>query len=194
MRATPTVINLYDEWAKRRYREVRSAKLWFSVLMVSLLVGLGTVALLVWELPRALRLQALWRARAEKAQTQPEPIQEPPLPKQLFTQARLRTQEFNLVALALTRLAPRNLYLNELRLTHEQEQGLVVAVRGYTLGFQPVQDYTERLKATQLFSEITPLSVNRQGAEEENLWSHFEMRLVLPSQEAPPSEEGGTTE
>lgn len=194
MRTTPTVINLYDEWAKRRYREVRSAKLWFSVLTVSLLVGVGTISLLMWELPRALRLQALWQARAEKAQTQLKPIPEPPLPKQLVTQARLRTQEFNLVVLALTRLAPRNLHLNELRLTHQKEQGLVIAVRGFTLGFQPVQDYTERLKATQLFSEITPLSVNRQGSEEENLWSHFEMRLVLPSQEATPSEEGGTPE
>lgn len=193
MKTTPSVINLYEEWAKRRYREVRLAKLWFTVLALSLLVGVGTLVLLAWELPRALRLQALWQARAEKAQNQPEPIQEPPLPKELFTHARLRTLEFNLVVLALTRLAPRHLYLNEVRLTHEQEQGLVIAVRGYTLGFQPIQDYTERLKATQLFSEITPLSLNRQEAEQNNQWSYFEMRLILPSQDSAAPKEGGTS-
>lgn len=194
MRTTPTIINLYDEWAKRRYREVRLTKLWFGVLGISLLVGVGTVGLLVWELPRTLRLQALWQARAQKTQTQPEQVSEPPLPKELFTQARLRTQEFNLVVLALTRLAPRNLHLNELRLTQEKEQGLVVAVRGFTLGFQPIQEYTERLKATQLFSEITPLSVNRQETDQAEQWSHFEIRLVIPTRDAPPTEEGGTPE
>ncbi len=194
--STPKIINLYEEWASRRYREVRLVKIWFGIIGVSALVMVGTTAWLVWALPTALKQQALWKARAEKAQATTETLPEPPLPPERLTTARVSTQEVNLVILALTRLAPRNLYLNEIRLSYEQEQGWVGTVRGGTLGFQPIQDYTERLRATQLFSDIAPLSVNRQETDQDAQWSQFEIRLVLPSALRKPDseQEGGETE
>ncbi len=193
--STPKIINLYEEWVLRRYREVRLVKLWFGIIGVSGLVMTGSLVWLAFALPTALKQQALWKARAEKAQAITETPPEPPLPPERFTTARVSTQEVNLVLLALTRLAPRNLYLNEIRLSYEQEQGWVGTVRGGTLGFQPIQDYTERLRATQLFSDIAPLSVNRQETEQDAQWSQFEIRLVLPSASQKPSseQEGGET-
>lgn len=188
-------INLIEEWAKRRHQEIRVAKLWTGLAVVSMLAVVIGAGLMVWQIPNAYRERALWNARAEKLLSEPTEFSAPPIPPETVRHARMRTVEFQIILLAVTRLLPRNARLHEMHVAFQPENGLVLTLRGTTLGFEPVKLFTERLRAVQLFSEITPVSVSRQEGEGQARWSRFEMRLTLPTSDpAPPqgNPEGGS--
>ncbi|MCS7065410.1 MAG: hypothetical protein NZL85_03935 [Fimbriimonadales bacterium] len=186
-------LDLLAEWASQRRRTIRQAQLWTLVLLVSLmLMAFGTLYLL-FQFPQAIQQRALWQARMQrmqKAQVEPPPL---PFPKERLQEARTRTLEFNLILMAITRLLPRAATLQEATIAHQPDTGLTITLRGSTQGFEPVRLYTERLRNTGLFAEITPLSVTRNMDIQQR--SQFEIRLTVPtpSEQAasPPSTEGG---
>jgi len=193
-------LNLLAEWSSRRRREIRQAQLAVLTLLISLLgMGAGTLYL-GYQLPRAMQQRAFWQRRAEQlpqANIQPPT---PPFPKEMLQTARLRTMEFNLILMAITRLLPRAATLQEATIAHQPDTGITITLRGSTQGFEPVRLYTERLRNTGLFADVTPLSITRhQGAEPASPTqrSQFEIRLTLPvpsdSGQTPPesSPEGG---
>jgi len=193
-------LNLLAEWSSRRRREIRQAQLAVLTLLISLLgMGAGTLYL-GYQLPRAMQQRAFWQRRAEQlpqANIQPPT---PPFPKEMLQTARLRTIEFNLILMAITRLLPRAATLQEATIAHQPDTGITITLRGSTQGFEPVRLYTERLRNTGLFADVTPLSITRhQGAEPASPTqrSQFEIRLTLPvpsdSGQTPPesSPEGG---
>ncbi|MER3402125.1 MAG: hypothetical protein C4336_08635 [Armatimonadota bacterium] len=190
-------INLIEEWAKRRHQEIRAAKLWTGLAVVSLLsMGIGA-SWMGWQIPSAYRERALWQARAERLQSEPAELSAPPIPPETVRHARMRTVEFQIILLAVTRFLPRNARLHEMHVAFQPEKGLVLTLRGTTLGFEPVKLFTERLRAVQLFSEITPISVSRQEGEGQARWSRFEMRLTMPTSDPAPAQgnsEGGSPE
>jgi Tfp pilus assembly protein PilN len=106
----------------------------------------------------------------------------------------LRTQEFNLILLAITRLLPRAATLHEATIAHQPDTGLTITLRGSTQGFEPVRIYTERLRGVGLFADVTPLSVTRNQAGEASAqaYSQFEIRLIVPiSSDSAETPEGG---
>jgi len=190
-------LDLLSEWSNRRQRETRQAQLWTLTLLVSLLTLAGGALYLAHQIPQAVRQRAFWHASSERMnQTQVEPPA-PPFPKEHLQTARLRTLEFNLILMAITRLLPRAATLQEATIAHQPDMGLTITLRGSTQGFEPVRLYTERLRNSGLFADITPLSVTRnQGAEAASKQrSQFEIRLTVPTpseQPAPPAEGGET--
>ena len=192
-------LNLLAEWASRRRRETRQAQLWTLTLLVSLLALTGGTLYLAHQIPQAVRQRAFWHARLERMdKTQAEPPA-PPFPKEYLQTARLRTLEFNLILMAITRLLPRAATLQEATVAHQPDRGLIITLRGSTQGFEPVRLYTERLRTIGLFADVTPLSITRnQGTEMvSNQRSQFEIRLTVPTPSeqpaaAPPAEGGET--
>ncbi len=185
-------LNLLSEWAGRRRREIRQAQLWLSVLMVSLLMAVAGTLYLLHQLPEAARQRAHWQRQLERVQSAQVAPPAPPFPEEKLTHARLRTLEFNLILMAITRLLPRAASLQEATVTHQPDMGLTITLRGSTQGFEPVRLYTERLRNTGLFSDVTPLSVTR--ATDTQKRSQFEIRLVVPvasEQPSAPPTEGG---
>lgn len=186
------IINLIDEWAKRRRGELRQVKLWTAVLVLGTLALATGAGFMAWQVPRALKERSLWGARAERMQAPSEEASTPPIPPEAVKHARTRTVEFQVMLLAITRLLPRDARLHEAHLSFQPESGLVLTLRGMTLGFEPIKAFTERLRAVKLFSEITPVSVSRQESEGEARWSRFEMRLVLPTTDPATQQSEGT--
>ncbi len=185
-------LNLLSEWAGRRQREIRQAQLWLSVLTVSLLMAVAGALYLLHQLPEAVRQRAHWQRQRERVQSAQVAPPAPPFPEEKLTHARLRTMEFNLILLAITRLLPRAASLQEATIAHQPDMGLTITLRGSTQGFEPVRLYTERLRNTGLFSDVTPLSVTR--ATDTQKRSQFEIRLVVPvgsEQPSAPPAEGG---
>ncbi len=188
-------LNLLSEWSSRRRRAIRQAQLWTLTLCASLLTLALSMLYLIYQFPQAVRQRAFWQNRLERMeQTQTTPPA-PPFPKEHLQNARLRTLEFNLILMAITRLLPRAAVLHEATMTHQPDTGLTITLRGSTQGFEPVRLYTERLRNTGLFSDITPLSVTRNQGEVAQR-SQFEIRLTVPtpsepSASTPPAEGGG---
>lgn len=184
-------LDLLAEWASQRRRTIRQAQLWTLVLLASsMLMAFGTLYLLS-QFPQAIQQRALWQARMQrmqKAQVEPPPL---PFPKERLQEARTRTLEFNLILMAITRLLPRAATLQEATIAHQPDTGLTITLRGSTQGFEPVRLYTERLRSTGLFADVTPLSVTRTVNTQQQ--SQFEIRLTVPvpSESLTPAE-GGT--
>jgi hypothetical protein len=188
-------LNLLAEWSSRRRREIRQAQLSALILLISLVVMGGGTLYLAYQLPKAMQQRAFWQRRAEQLEQSSAPPPAPPFPKEMLQTARLRTMEFNLILMAITRLLPRAATLQEATIAHQPDTGLTITLRGSTQGFEPVRLYTERLRNTGLFADVTPLSISRhEGAAASQLptqRSQFEIRLTLPV----PSESGqGTSE
>ncbi len=176
-------LNLLAEWSSRRRREIRQAQLAVLTLLVSLLVTGGGTFYLGYQLPRVIQQRAFWQRRAEQLQQANIQPPAPPFPKEVLQTARLRTMEFNLILMAITRLLPRAATLQEATIAHQPDTGITITLRGSTQGFEPVRLYTERLRNTGLFADVTPLSITRhQGAEPASPTqrSQFEIRLTLP--------------
>jgi hypothetical protein len=193
-------LNLLAEWSSRRRREIRQAQLAVLTLLVSLLGMGGGTFYLGYQLPRAMQQRAFWQQRAEQQEQANTPPPAPPFPKEVLQTARLRTMEFNLILMAITRLLPRAATLQEATIAHQPDTGITITLRGSTQGIEPVRLYTERLRNAGLFADVTPLSITRhQGAEPASPTqrSQFEIRLTLPvpsdSGQTPPesSPEGG---
>ncbi|MEN3000323.1 MAG: PilN domain-containing protein [Armatimonadota bacterium] len=184
-------LDLLAEWASQRRRAIRQAQLWTLVLLASsMLMAFGTLYFL-FHFPQAIQQRALWQARMkrmEKARVEPPPL---PFPKERLQEARTRTLEFNLILMAITRLLPRAATLQEATIAHQPDTGLTITLRGSTQGFEPVRLYTERLRNTGLFADVTPLSVTRTVNTQQQ--SQFEIRLTVPvPAESPTPAEGGT--
>ena len=186
-------LNLLSEWANRRQHAIRKAQLSTLGLLISLVAMGGGVLYLAYQFPQAVQQRAFWHARLERmAQGQTKPPA-PPFPTEQLQHARLRTLEFNLILMAITRLLPRAATLQEATIAHQPDTGLTITLRGSTQGFEPVRLYTERLRNTGLFTDITPLSVTRTMDTRQQ--SQFEIRLTVPTpSEQPtsaPAAEGG---
>lgn len=137
---------------------------------------------MAYQFPQAVRQRAFWHQRLERMeQSQKEPFP-PPFPKEQLQNARLRTLEFNLILMAITRLLPRAAALHEATIAHQPDTGLSITLRGSTQGFEPVRLYTERLREIGLFADVTPLSVTRNQGTEAAVQqrSQFEIRLTVP--------------
>ncbi len=176
-------LNLLAEWSSRRRREIRQAQLAVLTLLISLLMMVAGILYLGYQLPKAMQQRAFWQQRAEQLQQANIQPPAPPFPKEILQTARLRTMEFNLILMAITRLLPHAATLQEATIAHQPDTGLTITLRGSTQGFEPVRLYTERLRNTGLFADVTPLSITRhQGAEPASPTqrSQFEIRLTLP--------------
>jgi Tfp pilus assembly protein PilN len=186
--------SLLSEWASRRQRDVRQAQLWSLTLLLSVIALLGGAAYLVYRYPQLSRERALWHERLERMEREHQEPPAPPFPTEQLRNARLRTQEFNLILLAITRLLPRAATLHEATIAHQPDTGLTITLRGSTQGFEPVRIYTERLRGVGLFADVTPLSVTRNQAGEASAqaYSQFEIRLIVPtSSDSAETPEGG---
>lgn len=186
-----TTINLIEEWAKQRRTELRMAKAWTFLTIGSLLGVLTGAGFGLWQLPSAYKERALWQSRAERHQSEPAETSAPPIPTETVRHAHQRNLEFQIVLLAVTRLLPRQARLNEAHIQFQNEQGLVITLRGMTQGFEPIKTFTERLRAVRIFSDITPVSVSKEQGEGEVRWSRFEMRITLPTSDPASPQEGG---
>lgn len=189
-----TTINLIEEWAKQRRAQLRMAQAWTFLTVGSLLGVLIGIGFSVWQVPKAYKERALWQSRAERLQSEPVEASAPPIPTETVRHVHQRNTEFQIVLLAITRLLPRQARLNEAHIEFQNEQGLVITLRGMTQGFEPIKTFTERLRAVQIFSDITPVSVSKEQGEDEVRWSRFEMRITLPASDPAPAQTEEPTE
>lgn len=177
-------VNLVEEWRLSKRRAVRETKLW----TVSLIIGLTSLTLALWllflQIPAAVQERDKWAKRAERlsaASAETNQQTEMPLSPQTLESARTQCAEFCLSFTAVARLLPKGASLYEVMLSRSPETGLGISLRGSAQGFEAVRIYTDRLRQIGLFSDVTPLSVNRSDEENAGAQSQFEIRITLPA-------------
>jgi hypothetical protein len=177
-------VNLVEEWRLSKRRAVRETKLWAIGLIAGLISIALALGLLFLQIPGAAQERDKWALRAEQlitASAQTKKQTEMPLSTEVLESARTRCAEFSLSFTAVVRLLPKGAVLHEVTLSHSQEIGLGISLRGSVQGFEPIRIYTDRLRQIGLFSDVTPLSVNRNDGENAGAQGQFEIRITLPA-------------
>lgn len=175
-------IDLAEEWWQRRRRQLWEARIWVGLLCTGLLTMIGSGGFLAWQLPQALQERQLWARRAIKARQLRQEAPTLPFPPTYLVFARLRCTEATLILEAVTRLLPREVWLEELQLATNEESGTTINLRGGAIGFEPIRLYADRLRRVGLFTDVIPLSVSRDETNPSQ--TRFEIRLSLPTGES----------
>lgn len=176
-----TILDLTQEWQSRQKRESRATLLWMYGL-VGAWFCLGLMVLwAIRAMPQAQQAKDHWKQKAERALAAPADETEgsSALSYELLMRTRARNLEFDLSIQAFTRLLPRDVWLEETNLAQSEEEGLAITLRGSAQQLESLKTYTDRLRKIGLFSEVTPLSVNR---ESDDAPCQFDLRLTLPNE------------